>query len=164
MCARAFSRVTLFIPCLPWLTEGPTKPPYGSGSKLSHQGTGTAGLNVFVAMYQGKPFWGCPIFDDHAHFRRPRVSFWAQYPLVHVAMEPTRGCFWRKVVFQDPPVRFHVCGREYVGSVRAQSQKLVYGFVALRMVHCRFGFQLHLEDFNQECSWDSLVLGKPCHS
>ena len=34
--------------------------PFGYGSKLKHQ---RPQVQALVSIYQGKPFWGCPVFD-----------------------------------------------------------------------------------------------------
>ena len=39
---------------------------YGYGSKIQPPGIGPQSL-VHVSIYQGNPFWGHPIFDNHSH-------------------------------------------------------------------------------------------------
>ena len=50
----------------------------GVGSKWIHQET--AGF-VFGSIFQGNPFWGYPIFDNHSHFVAPFMAVAPSHPL-----------------------------------------------------------------------------------
>ena len=63
---------------------------FGCGSILNHQGTADFSQ---VSIYQGKPFWGCPMFDPQPqgsgciiHLNIATCKWWCPFILVEKAM------------------------------------------------------------------------------